>query len=118
MLTAKKDLFFFKTRKYLLEIFFYCLGQCCTYCCTVTYERMIGPSFCLLQIYIILSVVFIFKQMMVYQQVLSLLWNLAHSDDVPTDIMDQALSAHYKILDYSCSQVNYSVLILPHCGQF
>lgn len=37
-------------------------------------------------------------------KVLNLLWNLAHSDDVPTDIMDQALSAHVKILDYSCSQ--------------
>lgn len=38
-------------------------------------------------------------------QVLTLLWNLAHSDDVPTEIMDQALTAHIKILDYSCSQV-------------
>lgn len=36
---------------------------------------------------------------------LGLLWNLAHSEDVPTDIMDLALSAHIKILDYSCSQV-------------
>uniref|UniRef100_A0A673JPZ7 ubiquitinyl hydrolase 1 n=1 Tax=Sinocyclocheilus rhinocerous TaxID=307959 RepID=A0A673JPZ7_9TELE len=36
-------------------------------------------------------------------KVLNLLWNLAHSDDVPVDIMDQALSAHIKILDYSCS---------------
>ncbi|KAI1278141.1 putative ubiquitin carboxyl-terminal hydrolase FAF-X [Halotydeus destructor] len=37
-------------------------------------------------------------------KVLQLLWNLAKSDDVPTDIMDQALVAHVKILDYSCSQ--------------
>ncbi|XP_051782099.1 probable ubiquitin carboxyl-terminal hydrolase FAF-X [Erpetoichthys calabaricus] len=37
-------------------------------------------------------------------KVLNLLWNLAHSEDVPVDIMDQALSAHIKILDYSCSQ--------------
>ncbi|CAL4062679.1 unnamed protein product [Meganyctiphanes norvegica] len=37
-------------------------------------------------------------------KVLSLLWSLAHSDDVPTEIMDQALNAHVKILDYSCSQ--------------
>ncbi len=37
-------------------------------------------------------------------KVLGLLWNLAHSEDVPTDITDQALSAHIKILDYSCSQ--------------
>lgn len=39
---------------------------------------------------------------------LGLLWNLAHSEDVPTDIMDLALSAHIKILDYSCSQVIYT----------
>ncbi|KAL0615277.1 Protein strawberry notch-like protein 2 [Plecturocebus cupreus] len=38
-------------------------------------------------------------------KVLNLLWNLAHSDDVPVDIMDLALSAHIKILDYSCSQM-------------
>ncbi|XP_023706840.1 probable ubiquitin carboxyl-terminal hydrolase FAF-X isoform X1 [Cryptotermes secundus] len=37
-------------------------------------------------------------------KVLTLFWNLAHSDDVPTEIMDQALTAHVKILDYSCSQ--------------
>ena len=43
---------------------------------------------------------------------LGLLWNLAHSDDVPTDIMDQALTAHIKILDYSCSQVLSSVYSL------
>ena len=35
---------------------------------------------------------------------LILLWQLARSDDLPTDIMDQALNAHIKILDYSCSQ--------------
>ena len=53
-------------------------------------------------------------------KVLTLLWNLAHSDDVPVDIMDLALSAHIKILDYSCSQVrkyfitlfvNFSILL-------
>ncbi|XP_063224287.1 probable ubiquitin carboxyl-terminal hydrolase FAF-X isoform X9 [Bacillus rossius redtenbacheri] len=37
-------------------------------------------------------------------KVLTLFWNLAHSDDVPTEIMDQALTAHVKILDYSCAQ--------------
>ncbi|KAL4667321.1 hypothetical protein H8959_006010 [Pygathrix nigripes] len=37
-------------------------------------------------------------------KVLNLLWNLAHNDDVPVDIMDLALTAHIKILDYSCSQ--------------
>lgn len=39
-----------------------------------------------------------------HRQVLTLFWNLAHSDEVPTEIMDQALNAHVKILDYSCSQ--------------
>ena len=32
--------------------------------------------------------------------VLTLFWNLAHSSDVSIEIMDQALSAHVKILDY------------------
>ncbi|XP_065841242.1 ubiquitin carboxyl-terminal hydrolase 9X-like isoform X2 [Oscarella lobularis] len=36
-------------------------------------------------------------------KVLGLLWNLAHSEDCPTEIMDQALNAHIKILDYSCA---------------
>jgi len=38
-------------------------------------------------------------------KVLTLFWNLAHSTEVPTEIMDQALTAHVKVLDYSCSQV-------------
>ena len=42
-------------------------------------------------------------------KVLSLLWSLAKSDDVTADIMDQALAAHIKILDYSCSQVSSQV---------
>ena len=37
-------------------------------------------------------------------KVLTLFWNLAHSNDVTLEIMDQALSAHVKILDYSCTQ--------------
>ena len=46
-------------------------------------------------------------------QVLDLLWNLAHREDCPPDTMDHALSAHIKILDYSCSQVcHYMPLIL------
>ena len=45
------------------------------------------------------------KEGVMAHKVLGLLWNLAHSEDVPTDIMDQALTAHIKILDYSCSQV-------------
>ncbi|XP_054167467.1 probable ubiquitin carboxyl-terminal hydrolase FAF-X [Oppia nitens] len=44
------------------------------------------------------------KDGLMANKVLNLLWNLAHSDDVPNDIMDQALGAHVKILDYSCSQ--------------
>ncbi|XP_068731970.1 ubiquitin carboxyl-terminal hydrolase 9X-like isoform X1 [Montipora capricornis] len=44
------------------------------------------------------------KEGVMAHKVLGLLWNLAHSEDVPTDIMDLALSAHIKILDYSCSQ--------------
>ncbi|KAK3596917.1 hypothetical protein CHS0354_031696 [Potamilus streckersoni] len=44
------------------------------------------------------------KEGVMAHKVLGLLWNLAHSEDVPTDIMDQALNAHIKILDYSCSQ--------------
>lgn len=44
------------------------------------------------------------KEGVMAHKVLNLLWNLAHSDDVPNDIMDQALAAHVKILDYSCSQ--------------
>ena len=38
------------------------------------------------------------------EKVLKLFWSLAHSTDVTTDIMDQALTAHVKILDYSCTQ--------------
>ncbi|KAK3733916.1 hypothetical protein QZH41_000977 [Actinostola sp. cb2023] len=44
------------------------------------------------------------KEGVMAHKVLGLLWSLTHSDDVPTDIMDLALSAHIKILDYSCSQ--------------
>ncbi|KAK6195512.1 hypothetical protein SNE40_000926 [Patella caerulea] len=44
------------------------------------------------------------KEGVMAHKVLTLLWNLAHSDDVPTEIMDQALTSHIKILDYSCSQ--------------
>ncbi|KFO30361.1 Putative ubiquitin carboxyl-terminal hydrolase FAF-X [Fukomys damarensis] len=43
-------------------------------------------------------------------KVLNLLWNLARSDDVPVDIMDAALSAHTKILNCSCSQLDPTLL--------
>lgn len=37
-------------------------------------------------------------------KVLKLFWTLAHSAEVPPEVLDQALAAHVKILDYSCSQ--------------
>ncbi|CAB4054352.1 USP9_24 [Lepeophtheirus salmonis] len=37
-------------------------------------------------------------------KVLNLFWTLSHSKNVSTEIMDQALAAHVKILDYSCTQ--------------
>lgn len=44
------------------------------------------------------------KEGLMAHKVLQLLWNLAHSREVPTDTMELALSFHVKILDYSCSQ--------------
>ena len=44
------------------------------------------------------------KEGVMAEKVLNLFWNLAHANDVAIDIMDQALSAHIKILDYSCTQ--------------
>ena len=55
------------------------------------------------------------KEGVMAHKVLVLLWNLAQSEDVTTDIMDQALAAHIKILDYSCSQVCSQV---PASDQF
>ena len=43
------------------------------------------------------------KEGIMANKVLDLLWNLAHSEDAPTEIIDQAVSAHIKILDFSCS---------------
>jgi ubiquitin carboxyl-terminal hydrolase 9/24 len=37
-------------------------------------------------------------------KVLELLWNIAHDQHLPNEIIDQALTAHLKILDYSCLQ--------------
>ena len=39
-------------------------------------------------------------------KVLELLWNIAHDKNLPNEIIDQALTSHLKILDYSCLQVN------------
>ncbi|XP_057300867.1 probable ubiquitin carboxyl-terminal hydrolase FAF-X [Hydractinia symbiolongicarpus] len=59
------------------------------------------------------------KEGVIAHKVLGLLWQLAHSDDLPTDIMDQALNAHIKILDYSCSQTqdrdNLKIGWITHC---
>lgn len=38
------------------------------------------------------------------QKVLHLFWTLAHSPDISPEVLDQALTSHVKILDYSCSQ--------------
>lgn len=38
------------------------------------------------------------------QKVLKLFWTLAHSSEIPPEVLDQALAAHVKILDFSCSQ--------------
>jgi len=44
------------------------------------------------------------KDGLMAHKVLNLLWNLSHNSDIPTDIIDQALAALVKILDYSCCQ--------------
>jgi len=46
-----------------------------------------------------------------------LFWNLAHGEDVSIEIIDQALSAHVKILDYSCAQV-IILIYFPVCYNF
>jgi len=38
------------------------------------------------------------------EKVLTLFWSLAHNADTTTELLDQALAAHVKILDYSCTQ--------------
>ena len=43
------------------------------------------------------------KEGVMAQKVLGLLWNLAHSPECPTDILEQSLYALTKILEYSCS---------------
>ncbi|XP_055592891.1 probable ubiquitin carboxyl-terminal hydrolase FAF isoform X2 [Uranotaenia lowii] len=42
------------------------------------------------------------------QKVLKLFWTLAHSADIPPEVLDQALASHVKILDYSCSQERFA----------
>ncbi len=38
------------------------------------------------------------------EKVLTLFWSLAHNPDTSIELLDQALAAHIKILDYSCTQ--------------
>ena len=38
------------------------------------------------------------------EKVLTLFWSLAHNQDTTIELLDQALAAHVKILDYSCTQ--------------
>lgn len=42
------------------------------------------------------------------EKVLTLFWSLAHNPDTSIDLLDQALAAHVKILDYSCTQYRES----------
>ncbi|CAF0941972.1 unnamed protein product [Adineta ricciae] len=44
------------------------------------------------------------KEGLMANKVLELLWNIAHDQNLPNEIIDQALTAHLKILDYSCLQ--------------
>ncbi|OQV21658.1 putative ubiquitin carboxyl-terminal hydrolase FAF-X [Hypsibius exemplaris] len=44
------------------------------------------------------------KEGVMAEKVLDLLWSLSHNEELPTEIMDQALTAHLKIIDYTCSQ--------------
>lgn len=43
------------------------------------------------------------KEGMMASKVLQLLWSLAHDADLETEMVDLALGAHVKILDYSCA---------------
>ncbi|CAF1148229.1 unnamed protein product [Rotaria sordida] len=42
------------------------------------------------------------KEGLMANKVLELLWNISHEKHFPNEIIDQALAAHLKILDYSC----------------
>ncbi|CAF4705975.1 unnamed protein product, partial [Rotaria socialis] len=42
------------------------------------------------------------KEGLMANKVLELLWNISHDKLFPNEIIDQALAAHLKILDYSC----------------
>jgi hypothetical protein len=44
-----------------------------------------------------------------FKQVLELLWNISHDKHLPNEIIDQALAAHLKILDFSCLLVSKAV---------
>ncbi len=43
---------------------------------------------------------------------MELLWTISHDKHLPNEIIDQALAAHLKILDYSCLLVSKTVFYL------
>jgi hypothetical protein len=49
-----------------------------------------------------------------FKQVLELLWNISHDKHLPNEIIDQALAAHLKILDFSCLLVSKAVALSAH----
>ncbi|CAF5063783.1 unnamed protein product, partial [Rotaria magnacalcarata] len=51
------------------------------------------------------------KEGLMANKVLELLWNISHDKLFPNEIIDQALAAHLKILDYSCLPVSKDFLL-------
>jgi hypothetical protein len=47
-------------------------------------------------------------------KVLELLWNISYDKHLPNEIIDQALAAHLKILDYSCLLVSKTMYLLDN----
>jgi hypothetical protein len=47
-------------------------------------------------------------------KVLELLWNISYDKHLPNEIIDQALAAHLKILDYSCLLVSKTICLLDN----
>ena len=61
------------------------------------------------------------KEGVMAQKVLGLLWNLSHSPECPTDILEQSLYALTKILEYSCSldtETQKSLYIKKYVSRF
>lgn len=45
---------------------------------------------------------------------MELLWNISHDKHLPNEIIDQALAAHLKILDYNCLSVSKEIKNKTH----